>query len=153
MNSNETDNKKTFSFLRIVHILFLVSIPIYISVIFSIKFYDFPLPFEVSVRSLYVIEAVLAFFAIYDLLLGYYWPKILRKFRTTNKPKISIFSIHLHRIANFVAIAIYGLVLAILGSAWYIWIWFFVVSVAALVLTFPTDERLNCWTQNQPPTE
>lgn len=150
MNSNETDNKKTFSFLRIVHILFLVSIPIYISVIFQLKLLDVHTPFHLSIPSLHIIEAVLAFFAIYDLLLGYYWPKILRKFRTTNKPKISIFSIHIHRIANFVAIAIYGLVLAILGGAWYIWIWFFVVSAAALILTFPTDERISNWTQEQP---
>jgi len=41
-------------------------------------------------------------------------------------------------------------VLAILGGAWYIWIWFFVVSATAFILTFPTDERISNWTQEQP---
>ena len=55
----------------------------------------------------------------------------------------SAFTIQIVRVAMFAGVAIFGLVLGILGDGWQITLPFFAVSAIALVLTFPTQKRWN----------
>jgi hypothetical protein len=148
MDANNTDINRQFLFLRIIHYLFLASIPICI----LIAFYESELgigPVFNENDPIHIIEITLGFITIINLLFAYYLSKLPGKSTAGNMFRASFVSYHIMRISLLQSIAIYGLVLAILGSHWYIWIWFLVVSAAALVLTFPTEERIKDWTQNQ----
>ncbi len=150
MSSDNANSNKQFTFLRIIHSIFLASILLYILI--AILFPKLAGPIFANDDSLIrLIEISLGLITVIILLMVYFWPKLYRVL--ANSSSVSVISFHIVRIAYIESIAIFGLLLAILGSAWYIWIWFFVVSAAALILTFPTDERISNWTQNQPPTE
>lgn len=62
---------------------------------------------------------------------------------------------HILRLALIEGVAIFGLVLGILGVDWQITLPFFVASTAVLALTFPTEERwqqtLDKFNENNPP--
>ncbi len=146
MNSNNTGLDKSFRFLRVIHSIFLASIPLFILIaIIYLKVTKGV--FAADNSFLHIIEIAIGFIAVIVLLMAVFWRRYPGALRTISK--VNVTSFHFLRSVYLESIAIYGLVLAILGSKWYIWIWFFVVSAAALVLTFPTDERLNSWTQNQ----
>ena len=146
MNSDDSSPNKQFRFLRIVHSIFLASIPIFLLVIiFYLKLGMGLILHEAFL--IHLMEIAFGIITVIILLRVHFWRKYSSIFRTFLAE--SVVSFHFLRTITLESIAIYGLVLAILGSQWYIWIWFFVVSAAALVLTFPTDERVSNWTQNQ----
>lgn len=140
---------KQLSVLRLLHIAFFALIPMGVFIIFSMPVLDISPVFSSTDFTLYIIEVSLAFIAIVDLLLGCYWFKITRKMMSISNPEAVVVTNHILRICLFEAIAIYGLVLGILGSSWYIWLPFFALSLIALTLTFPTSERWANWTQNR----
>ena len=149
MNSDDSSPNKQFTFLRIIHSIFLASIPFFLVVSFLVSKLGIGPIFSQDAFPIHIIEIVLSFIAIIALFYAFYIFKVPRRLTTVSASQASLFPYHIVRISLIQAIAIYGLVLAILGSQWYIWVWFFVVSAAALILTFPTDERINNWTQNQ----
>jgi hypothetical protein len=89
-------------------------------------------------------EVVLGFMAVYAIPFGFFrLPRWLLKARTkaySNNSKI-LLSFNIIRVGLFESIAIYGLILGILGAGAQITIPFLVVSAGTLILTFPTEER------------
>ena len=93
-----------------------------------------------------IVEVILGFFAILCLILGFLWPWLAR-WRKKNVERIeaSVFAGQILRIVLFESLAIYSLVLGILGSDWYVLVPLFLLAAVALILTFPTKKRWVKW--------
>jgi hypothetical protein len=149
MDTNDINSNGQFLILRVIHSIFLATIPIFILIAFFVSELGIGPIFNENEFPIHIIEITLGVITIIALLFAYYLSKLPGKSTMGNVSRASIVSFHIVRISLLQSIAIYGLVLAILGSLWFIWIWFFVVSAAALVLTLPTEERIRNWIQNQ----
>jgi hypothetical protein len=89
-----------------------------------------------------LIEIALAVVAVITLLLGAGFPSVLTRFmRGSGNASADALNFIIVRASLFEAIGIYGLILAVLGAEVYISLPFILVSMAALVLTFPNRER------------
>ena len=104
-----------------------------------------------------IITIVLVIIGILCLLSGYFLSRVIIKAQQVNPTgknvKIfpfffnvspaerSVLTARFFLIFGYPAIAIYGLVLGMLGDRWQITLPFFVVSAVLLVLTFPTKKR------------
>jgi len=104
-----------------------------------------------------IITIVLVIIGILCLLSGYFLSRVIIKAQQVNptgkKVKIfpfffkvspaerSVLTARFFLILGYPAIAIYGLVLGMLGDGWQTTLPFFVVSGIALILTFPTKNR------------
>jgi hypothetical protein len=104
------------------------------------------------------VAMVLAIVSIAVLILSYLWPRILKNARPRNN-KLALtfwstimpnyqrntlalsFSVFIVRASLFESVAICGLILGILGARWQITLPFLVVSLMALILSFPTGAR------------
>ena len=121
----------------------LLAIPIYVVVIGQ----DF-----VGVEStvlddgtLQILIIMLLVMGAITLAIGYFMPRLLIRFIKTesvNKAGL-LFYVLLFRASLFESVAVYGLVLGILGVGLQnIWP-FFLLSALALVITFPTEARVK----------
>ena len=89
--------------------------------------------------NLTLISAVLGFLGAMSLVGGIYCP---RWFKTSHPRGLApAFTASMLRWTLFQVIAIYGLILGILSAGWEITIPFFITSITALILTFPTEGR------------
>ena len=130
---------------KIMHSMLLAAVFIYALLLFALlPSRDFPPVFGTGDPALTFLEALLALMSLTSLAAGYFWIRLLVKGykRNKNNPQTQgPLAIQILRAALFESVAIYGLVLGILGAEWQISLAFFVVSAAALVLSFPTEER------------
>ena len=127
---------------RIIHILFLVTIIIYLDILRR----DFITQFFLEENTLDLVMLILIIFGFVGLAYGCFLPRLMIK-GYRKKPRLErgnfLLSIILVRAAMFEAIAIWGLILRVVGISLQI-VWpFFLVSALALILTFPTKARLE----------
>ena len=142
---------KPISVLQILHTIFLATVLIGVVVAALSAQLGFVPIYDTEDWLLHVTEAAFGFITVIVLLLGYYWPRLSRRFTTANSPEIvEVMRDHVFRMAFFEAVAVSGFMLgAIMGSSWYICLPFFLLSGVALILTFPTEERWNRWMDNR----
>ena len=151
-------NNKYLRTAKIIQVLLFMAILIYAGIVYGwsvIPLISQDIGFDIS--TLHQITIVVAFLGIICLVYGYFLPKLMTKTykqkSQTNLRKWLPFhpnlpraeggslAVHITRAAIFVAVAVYGLVLGILGVGWQITLPFFVTSAIALALTFPTQKR------------
>jgi hypothetical protein len=89
--------------------------------------------------------------SILCLLIGFFWPWLVRWHKKANVDDMELAYGHIVRATFFTAPVIYISTLRMLGSSWYIVLPLFILAFAALVLTFPTDKRLAKWQRGQKP--
>lgn len=146
---HDNSTAKLVRVLRLMHVFFLATIPVGVLITALLPVMGFAPVYDAASWYPHVIEASIGFITILILIFGYYWPRISRKFKTINKPEVEVAGDHILRMSLFWAVAVSGLLLGIMiGSSWYIWLPFFLLSGIALILTFPTEERWNRWIQN-----
>ena len=110
--------------------------------------------FERGDFELQIVQVVLALVGILTLLASLRFPMVTAKFMgglSKSSPDPMTFIIV--RASFLEAIGIYGLILALMGAAVFVSLPFILVSLAALILTFPTRERwqkLSGKDDNQP---
>lgn len=139
---------------KIMQIIFIVVVLIYVDLSLRIV-PDISANMSLDNSILIIITIILAVLGINSLIWGY----ILPRFTTMNnkreryyklmtgifpkmtRTEIQALSIHILRMAMFISVAILGLLLAYLGDDWRITLPFFVISVVALAITFPTEKQ------------
>lgn len=132
---------------KLIHIVMLVAVFVFGHTIYlllpdlSIKIFtpDDPI--------LVVIEVMLGIIAILLIIFGYYYPR--RFARKSNKTEYLYLSCHIIRVSSFEAVGIYGFVLGIIGAKWPITLPFLMVSIVALIFSFPTKEKWEKSKNNQ----
>jgi hypothetical protein len=96
-----------------------------------------------------LITITLAVISIVVLLLCYFLPKLMAKSYKSNSEKSVIkiegglLSLLIFRSAMIESLAIYGLILGILGASLYIILPFYIVAIAGLVIIFPSKDKWN----------
>lgn len=132
-----------FKKARLVSIILLASPLIYAGIL--VMLYTNKLEFgEFGSDTLNIITIVLSVLGLFSLLQGIMIPRRLirmAKNRTQITTGQTIFGAYIIRYAIFEAISIYGLILGILGGEIPIIIAFFIVSLIAMIFTFPTEDR------------
>jgi hypothetical protein len=170
---NHEGNNRYLRLAKIIQILLLIAILLYVDIIY--RWSIIPLISQdigLDKSTLNLITIVIAFFGIICLVYGYFipiwmtktlkqksqpkWRKWLSPHSTMTGAESMSLTVYITRSAMFVGIAVYGLVLGILGVGWQITLPFFVASAIALVLTFPTKKRwkrmLDKFSGNNTPT-
>ncbi|MFC1909584.1 hypothetical protein ACFLXD_07075 [Chloroflexota bacterium] len=127
---------------KILHVLLLLAVLIYLDILHQIT----PPLVSLGSDTLNLVTIILAIIGISDLFLGYFLPRLIIKYRQ-RKPGLNkgrfLFSVYIVRAAIIEAVAIYGLILGILGASLVIVAPFFIATVAGLLLTFPTKGKWN----------
>jgi hypothetical protein len=139
-NNNET--KARLQTLKIIHIAMLVAVAIYGIILYGVvPDLDIQI-FPSDDPTLIIIEVTLSIISIIVIALGFFTLKWI-----SGQIKHSWFfghlTVHIVRIALFVSVGIFGLILGILGAGWQISLSFMIVSFAALLLTFPTEAKIQ----------
>lgn len=139
---SDEEIKRLLKTARIIHILALVIIIIYLGILR----WDFITQFFLEENTLDLVMLILIIFGFIGLVYGCFLPRLMIK-GYRKKPRLErgnfLLSIIIVRAAMFVAIAVWGLILRVVGiSLQIVWL-FFLVSALALLLTFPTNARLE----------
>ncbi|MFC2071749.1 hypothetical protein ACFLUU_03395 [Chloroflexota bacterium] len=131
---------KTLLTAKILQIAYLVAILIYVIMLsIALPYVGFESIYPLGDPILIITEGVLSIVAVICIALGYLLPRWTIKWYKQNVQ--GLLSVHIVRSALFEAVAIYGLVLGILGAKWPILLPFLAIAALALILTFPTEEK------------
>jgi hypothetical protein len=96
--------------------------------------------------SLNTPQMLLGSASILFLLIGLFWPRLARWHKKANiNNDVELMYGHVMRATFLSTPFIYGLILRMLGSSWYIVLPIYVLEFAALIWTFPTEKRLAKW--------
>lgn len=149
METKETD--KSLKTAKILYVALMVAVLIYLNVLVTSPP---PPPFKLSRDTLELIAIGLAILSVLDLLSVYFLTVFMIKRRNgvqkqSNKgfnwgwfkTKSRTLSVFITRSAVIEAIAIYGLVLGVLGASLEVVIPFFIVTIMGLIIAFPTKRR------------
>lgn len=96
-------------------------------------------------------QVILGGVSILFLIIGVFWPRLAKWHKKAYLDDMELLYGHLVRAIFFTTPVIYGFILHILGSSWYIVLLIFILAGTALVLTFPTDKRLAKWKRGKSP--
>jgi F0F1-type ATP synthase membrane subunit c/vacuolar-type H+-ATPase subunit K len=128
--------------VKIIYGAMIVSVVIFIGMAYSLVPSLGLEIFDAGDTTLWIIEYALGSVALLTLLLAAFFPRgTVRVFNGARRPAPDALTFTIIRVSFFEATGIYGLILAMLGADTAITLPFFLVSLAALVLTFPTRER------------
>jgi hypothetical protein len=138
--------------VKVIHLIFLALVPIAALILVLLPIFGSVPEFFRDDPILILIEIIMVGFSLVILAVAFLWPRLARWNKPSNRTVSNILIGHLVRISLLESIAVYGLVLRLLGSAWYIVLPLFILSAVALVLTFPTDKRFARWQGEQKPS-
>ena len=128
---------------RLISLAFLAAPLVYIGILVIVHLSG-TVSVELDNGTLNLFTVVLLVLGAFSLIQGFLFPRrVIRMARNrapTNADQ-SIYGAQILRYACFEAISIYGLMLGILGSKLPILVPFFVVSLVAMVATFPNEDR------------
>ena len=137
------EDRSYFKKARLVSVMLLASPLIYAGILVMLHMNKMEFG-EFGSDTLNLITIVLSVLGLFSLLQGVMIPRRLirmAKIRTQTNAGQTIFGAYIIRYAIFEAISIYGLILGILGGEIPIIIAFFIVSLIAMIFTFPTEDR------------
>jgi hypothetical protein len=159
----EKEKKLTLLLLRIIHILYIATIPAaIIALTFILSSRDF-VPSTDSGIAIVAVIVISYFFSLAMIFLGYKrsliskWAVYINKLFLVElylpseyKNYMTVLTSHLFRTGLcFVLPVLFGFVLGILGSNLYLAIPLFILATIALILTYPTNRRLAQWLSEQ----
>lgn len=130
---------------KVIHSVFLATVPIIILVVALLPSFGYVPVFSSEDSDLVLIEIVFGVFTIPILIVGFYLHKIIGWIWKTAKSDIAIYFIHTIRISLLESVAVIGLVLGILGGAWYAWLPLLMLAGVAMSFSFPTSRRWEKW--------
>ena len=141
----DEQTKKSLLTAKIFYTLLIFPIPIY-AIIFVILKNIVGLDPIFNSGTINIVSTVLIFVGIVSIIIGYNTQKLLiyayqRGIISKHSFSQQLFQNCAYKGMCFEAVAIYGLILGILGANWLIIIPFWVVSAATLIHTFPTEEK------------
>jgi ATP/ADP translocase len=169
------ETEKSLRIARIFQIICLIAVMLFAGILYwNPDINEISRDMALGANVLKIMTIVLVVLGILCLLSGYFLSRVIIKARQVNPTgknvKIfpfffnvspaerSVLTARFFLIFGYPAVAIYGLVLGMLGDGWQITLPFFVVSGIALILTFPTKnrwqrmmEKLNVDKQGDPP--
>ena len=79
------------------------------------------------------------------VIVGGLWPKFAKLSWFDEVPYRGLFTSHIHRIGLFGSIILFGLILGIFGSSWWVLAPHLLIGAIMLFLTFPTKKRWSEW--------
>lgn len=81
------------------------------------------------------------------LIIGLFWPRLARWHKKGYVNDAELMYGHIMRATFLIVQSMYGIIMSMLGGSWYIvaLILIYMLSLAALIWTFPTDKRLAKW--------
>jgi len=132
---------------KAVYIMDLALFPIAVAIMvyLSVKGFIPVTPIEGSPGDVNSAQILFLVVSLVFLLIGLFWPRLARWHKKTPVNYVELGYGHVVR-ATFLGVpVIYGFVLRVLGGSWYIVALIYVLSLAALIWTFPTDKRLAKW--------
>lgn len=143
MNGTE-DSEGKLVVAKLLHASFLASILVYVTLLMRLSSLDIA-PLLAGDPLLNVAIWILACLAVASVALWYYWPRLMSKAYERNRQKWRklpnpIFW-HVVRISFIQSVAIYGLVLGVLGAGWAVTVPFFAVALITMAFTFPTKGK------------
>lgn len=138
METNEW--RKNLRMARMLHIIFLVAIFVYVDVLARLTYSTSATAINLqNPRVLLVLEVALGALALAAMAISFYIPRwIVSHAANASRRPLTMLVGHVVRVSFFQAVAIYGLILGLLGARWPVVIPFLGVSGIALLLTFPT---------------
>jgi len=95
-----------------------------------------------------ILTGVLGFIAIAFIVLGYFWPRWFSP-KQPQQERLALFNTYIMRTTMLGSIAIFGLILGILGAEDSITMLFLIVSAGALIFTFPTKKRWQSFSRDK----
>ena len=129
---------------RIINLFLIVSIIMYADILYQMfPKLDTPTVFSIDNSTLTVFEVIAGFMVVYSLFFSifrnrHYVKMFIKKYndkaKAVSRSNILCYSL-------FEAIAIYGLILGVLGAEWQITLPFFLVSGVFLIIYFPTTKK------------
>jgi fumarate reductase subunit D len=134
---------------KVIYGLFVAFFPVAVLILMLLSRMGSLPDYSVGDRLLNVSQIILGSASILSLIIGFLWPRLARWYKKAYVKDMELLYGHLVRAIFFTMPVIHGSILRILGSSWYIVLPIFILAIAALVLTFPTDKRLAKWQQRQ----
>jgi hypothetical protein len=131
--------------VRIMHIALLVLTLVIVLILALLPGFGFVPVLTSGDPLLAISEAILGGVSLLVLCLGFFWPRLVGWHKKAYVDDREIFYGHLIRSAVFFSVAMYSLILHILGSGWYIVVPLFILAFAALVSIFPSNKRWTKW--------
>ena len=141
------------SVAKFVYGAFLIAPILYVMILLFILNQGY-VPVVKDESYLSLLYGVFAVITIVDLVIAYVLPRfmvqrykreeIIRRFQTS--PDAYFLTVTIIQGLLYEAIAIYGLVLGLLGVNWQLTLPFFFISVVAMIITFPCEERYRKFT-------
>lgn len=146
MTADEKSNKM-LRWAKIIQGLCIVAMPIYVRILAQGQAFGY-IPIEqLDTLVLNILTVVLTLLALFSLALVYVLPRQPARSRLRSGmwksmgPEMRAFTNYFLQSASVEAVAVYGLLLGFLGAGWNVVLPFLFVSVAALIITFPTRNR------------
>ena len=132
----ELDSKQRLRTAKILHICYLVAIAVYVVIL--VEWHRTGATAGFARDTVNLIAIFLGVVTVAEILIR---PYIQKAAARKLKGPAGVFRVQIVSLSFCAAPAMYGLVLGIMGSSWAIVAPFLVVGAAALVLTFPTEQR------------
>jgi hypothetical protein len=120
-------------------------------IVFLLPTFNYIPAFRNKAQDLITVEIIFAVISFTALVIGLYLPRIVGWFWKTEKSELFVYFLQDYRISLFEAVAVMGLILGILGGAWYACLPFFILPGLVMVLTFPTVTRWEGWKAGRTP--
>lgn len=138
---------------KVFHAFYFVTIVVMLVIVSLLPTFKYTPAFDSRDPYLILIEIVLALMSLLVVAIGVYLPRIVGWIWKFDKSDMFVLYAHVLRISFFESTAIFGLILGILGGAWYAWLTLFVMAGAAMVFTFPTQKRWEEWKTGRVPIQ
>jgi hypothetical protein len=130
---------------KVLHSVFLATVPIMILVVALLPVFGYVPVFSSNEPDLVLTEIVFAVIILPVLVVGLYLHWLVGRIWKTDKSDMYVYFVHGIRVSLFEAVAVFGLILGILGGALYVWLPLLMLAGAAMVFTFPTAKRWEEW--------
>lgn len=127
----EGKGKNPLIVLRIIHLSFIISVFIYLLLLYFIGALDF------RATRIGITDIIIASLSLPMVLLGFSVPNLLRKGKNDAS---SLLTAHILRLTLLEGPAILGFILAYMKASYIIWGSLFLASLAFLLLTFPAGD-------------
>lgn len=138
----EANITKLLTFVKVIDIIFLITVPLAVLFLIFLFRSGFKTVFAQNSPDIFIFIVMFISFSVICLILGLFWPKSIRRFKSQNILSTDDFFGQLIRLSFLESIVIYGIILKILGGSWFIIIFMFIVAEAALIIAYPKIKRL-----------
>lgn len=149
MSDSEAKNR-SLQALQIIQILLIAVVPMYWDIS---NRYATQLHIPMTDSDRHSFTSFLVVFGIFALIVGYFMPGFLLKNSKRSLGGKLVFIAFLGRTGLYESIAIFGLLLSIIGANWQYSVSLFVAAAAGLIFTFPTPTSWDKMVSLLPKTE